>query len=122
MAISPYEKGRMLLVSADKPPAIGTNIFESIDGGRHWLNITDDIHEALLGLTNHALGLFEHTPVCMFVPGGLVVACATGHVFRGQVTSGGGCAGWQLLAEVPAGINCMCLTDESVAPASMSRM
>lgn len=121
MAVSPYEKGRLLLLSADKPPEIGCSLFESLDGGRHWVNVTDDILDALLNLTNHAPGLFEHTPVSMFVPGGLVVACVTGHVFWGQAVSGGGHSSWQLLCEVPAAVNCLCLTDESVAPVNISR-
>lgn len=122
MALSPYQKGRLLLLAADKPPEVGAYIFESLDGGRHWANITDDIYEALLTVTDHAVGLFDHTPVCMFVPGGLVVACATGHVFQGQAVAKGGYSGWRLLCQVPAAVNCLCLTDPSVAPVVISRM
>jgi len=76
LAVSPYQKGRLLLVSADKPPAVGCNLFESVDGGRHWLSITDEIADAVLSLTGYESCLFDRTPVVMFVPGERLHAAA----------------------------------------------
>jgi hypothetical protein len=69
MAVSPYSKGRLMLVSADKPPEIGCSLFESVDGGRHFSNVTDYIAEATAGITEHTPGLLEHCPVVTYVPG-----------------------------------------------------
>lgn len=69
MAISAYQKGRMLLVSADKAPATGCILFESLDGGRSWVNISDDVIDAAASLTEHATDVLEHTPLALFVPG-----------------------------------------------------
>lgn len=69
MAVSCYQKGRMVLVSADKPPEIGFNLFDSTDGGRNWANMTDYVADAVNSLTGFAPGVLEHAPVAMFVPG-----------------------------------------------------
>lgn len=72
MAISAYQKGRMLLVSADKPPATGCILFESVDAGRSWVNISDDVADAAALLTEHSPEVFEQAPLAMFVPGELM--------------------------------------------------
>jgi hypothetical protein len=69
MAISAYQKGRMLLISADKPPATGCILFESVDGGRSWVNISDDVADAAAALTEHAPDVLDQAPLAMFVPG-----------------------------------------------------
>lgn len=69
MALSAYQKGRMLLISADKAPATGCILFESVDSGRSWVNISDDVADATAALTDHAPEILEHTPLAMFVPG-----------------------------------------------------
>lgn len=69
MAVSAYQKGRMLLVSADKPPATGCILFESVDAGRTWVNISDDVADAAAVLTEHAPEVFDQAPLTMFVPG-----------------------------------------------------
>jgi len=71
MAISAYQKGRMLLVSADKPPATGCILFESVDAGRSWVNISDDVADAAALLTDHSPEVLEQAPLAMFVPGEL---------------------------------------------------
>lgn len=70
MAISAYQKGRMLLVSADKAPATGCILFESVDGGRRWENISDDVADSIAALTEHSPEVLEQAPLAMFVPGG----------------------------------------------------
>lgn len=72
MALSAYQKGRMLLVSADKAPATGCILFESVDSGRSWINISDDVADAAAALTEHAPEVLDHTPLAMFVPGVLL--------------------------------------------------
>ena len=69
MALSSFQKGRMLLVSADKPPATGCILFESVDAGRSWVNISDDVADAVAALTDHSPEVLEQTPLAMFVPG-----------------------------------------------------
>lgn len=69
MALSAYQKGRMLLVSAEKAPATGCILFESVDSGRSWVNISDDVADAAAALTEHAPEVLEQTPLAMFVPG-----------------------------------------------------
>jgi hypothetical protein len=69
MAISAYQKGRMLLISADKAPATGCILFESVDGGRRWENISDDVADSIAALTEHAPEVLEQAPLAMFVPG-----------------------------------------------------
>jgi hypothetical protein len=69
MAVSPYSKGRLMLVSADKPPEIGCSMFESVDGGRHFTNLTDCIADATASVTEYAAGLLENCPVVTYVPG-----------------------------------------------------
>jgi len=48
--------------------------------------------------------------------GGLVLACATGHILFGASLPAGGFGSWRLLTQLPAGVNCMCLTDDVTAP------
>lgn len=75
MAISAYQKGRMLLISADKAPATGCILFESVDSGRTWVNISDDVIDAAAALTGHAPEVLEQAPLAMFVPGESDFAC-----------------------------------------------
>jgi hypothetical protein len=83
MAVSPYSKGRLMLVSADKPPEIGCSLFESVDGGRHFSNVTDYIAEATASITEHTPGLLEHCPVVTYVPGAQFYSlCSSIHVFH----------------------------------------
>ncbi|WIA20615.1 hypothetical protein OEZ85_004998 [Tetradesmus obliquus] len=121
MAVSPYSKGRLMLVSADKPPEIGCSLFESVDGGRHFVNVTDYIAEATASITEYAPGLLEHCPVVTYVPGGLVLGCVTGHVLMGTALPGGGFSSWQLLAKLPTAVHSMCMTQDGATPASIQR-
>jgi hypothetical protein len=121
MAISAYQKGRMLLISADKPPATGCILFESVDGGRSWINISDDVADAAAALTEHAPEVLDQAPLAMFVPGGLVLACSSGHVLHGTCKPLGGYSNWKVLATLPAAVSCMCSTDAAVAPVSVQR-
>lgn len=121
MALSAYQKGRMLLVSADKPPATGCILFESVDSGRTWVNISDDVADAVAALTDHAPEVLETAPLTTFVPGGLVVSCASGHVFHGIAKPLGGYSSWKLLTVLPAAVNCMCGTHPAAAPVSIQR-
>jgi hypothetical protein len=59
----------MLLISADKAPATGCILFESVDGGRRWENISDDVADSIAALTEHAPEVLEQAPLAMFVPG-----------------------------------------------------
>jgi hypothetical protein len=53
--------------------------------------------------------------------GGLVLACASGHVLHGTCKPLGGYSNWKVLATLPAAVSCMCSTDAAVAPVSVQR-
>lgn len=93
MALSAYQKGRMLLVSAEKAPATGCILFESVDSGRSWVNISDDVADAAAALTEHAPDVLEQTPLAMFVPGkhGSALPCVMQPEQLGQQSAS--CAG-----------------------------
>jgi len=42
-----------------------------VDGGRHWASVTDDVADAAAHLTGYEPGLFDRTPLAIYVPGEL---------------------------------------------------
>lgn len=51
-----------------------------------------------------------------------MLGCVTGHVLFGSALPGGGFSCWQLLAKLPAAINCMALRgDAGTTPVAISR-
>jgi hypothetical protein len=59
---------------------------------------------------------------CLVLPaGGLVLTCASGHIFYGTAKPLGGYSNWKLLTTLPAAVTSMCSTDPKVAPVAIQR-
>lgn len=105
LAFNPEKQGEILMAAGDRPPAIGTHILLSKDGGNCLEDITDAVYSGELSAAKGKI-----TPVPYFLDGNALLGTDTGYILVSRDKER---RKWEVLCQLPAPIVCLAAPERS---------